>query len=60
MALYHWNGWHYSNHRNLYERKMSLKDVAEHFVIDVSVLSKIEYGDQPYLKEPLKKYLEAK
>jgi hypothetical protein len=34
---------------------MSLKEVAEHFVIDVSVLSKIEYGDQPYLKESLEK-----
>jgi hypothetical protein len=39
---------------------MSLKEVAEHFVIDVSILSKIEYGDQPYLKEPLEKQLEVK
>jgi hypothetical protein len=39
---------------------MSLKEVAEHFVIDVSVLSKIEYGDQFYLKESLEKYLKAK
>jgi hypothetical protein len=39
---------------------MSLKKVAEHFVIDVSVLSKIEYGDQFYLKESLEKYLKAK
>jgi len=34
---------------------MSLKEVAEHFVTDVSVLSKIEYGDQPYSKVPLEK-----
>ena len=39
---------------------MSFKEVAEHIIIDVSILSKIEYGDQPYLKEPLEKYLEAK
>jgi len=39
---------------------MSFKEVAEHFVIDVSILSKIEYGDQPNLKESLEKYLEAK
>jgi transcriptional regulator with XRE-family HTH domain len=39
---------------------MSLKEVAEHIVIDVSILSKIEHGDQPYLKESLERYLEAK
>jgi hypothetical protein len=37
-----------------------LKEVAEHIVIDVSILRKIEYGDQPNLKESLEKYLEAK
>ena len=79
------------------ERKLSLREVAEHIGIDVSMLSKIEhgerqiqayqlssiseffnvdfrqlqieflmqrihleYGDQPYLKESLKKYLQAK
>ena len=58
--LYHRNRWHYSNHRNIQERKISLKEVAEHIVIDVSILRKIEYGDQPNLKESLEKYLEAK
>lgn len=79
------------------ERKMSLREVAEHVGIDVSMLSKIEhgerqiqayqlssiaeflnvdfrqlqiefliqrihldYGDQPFLKESLKKYLQEK
>ena len=79
------------------ERKMSLREVAEHIGIDVSMLSKIEhgerqiqayqlssiaeffnvdfrqlqieflmqrihldYGDQPFLKESLKKYLQEK
>jgi hypothetical protein len=39
---------------------MSLKEVVEHIVIDVSILSKIEYGDQPYLEVSLERYLEAK
>ena len=59
-ALNHRNGWHYINQRKKLERKMSLKEVAEHIVIDVSILSKIEYGDQLYLKESLEKYLKAK
>ena len=79
------------------ERKMSLREVAEHIGIDVSMLSKIEhgerqiqayqlssiaeffnvdfrqlqieflmqrihldYGDQPFLKESLEKYLQEK
>jgi transcriptional regulator with XRE-family HTH domain len=79
------------------ERKMSLRDVADHIGIDISMLSKIEhgerqiqayqlssiaeffnldfrqlqieflmhrihleYGDQPYLKESLEKYLQDK
>lgn len=79
------------------ERKMSLRDVADHIGIDVSMLSKIEhgerqiqayqlssiaeffnldfrqlqieflmqrihldYGDQPFLKESLEKYLQEK
>jgi transcriptional regulator with XRE-family HTH domain len=79
------------------ERKMSLREVAEHIGIDISMLSKIEngerhiqayqlssiaeffnvdfrqlqikflmqriyldYGDQPFLKESLEKYLEKK
>ena len=79
------------------ERKMSLREVAEHVGIDVSMLSKIEhgerqiqayqlsriaeffnidfrqlqieflmqrihldYGDQPFLKESLEKYLQEK
>jgi transcriptional regulator with XRE-family HTH domain len=79
------------------ERKLSLRKVAEHIGIDVSMLSKIEngerqiqayqlsriaeffnvefrqlqieflmqrihieYGDQPFLKESLERYLEAK
>lgn len=79
------------------ERKMSLRKVADHIGIDVSMLSKIEngerqiqayqlskiaeffnvefrqlqiefliqrihieYGDQPFLKESLERYLEAK
>jgi transcriptional regulator with XRE-family HTH domain len=79
------------------ERKMSLREVAEHIRIDVSMLSKIEhgerqiqayqlsriaeffnidfrqlqieflmqrihhdYGDQPYFKESLEKYLQEK
>lgn len=79
------------------ERKLSLRKVADHIGIDVSMLSKIEngerqiqayqlsriaeffnvefrqlqieflmqrihieYGDQPFLKESLEKYLEAK
>jgi len=39
---------------------MSLKEVAENIFIDVSILSKIEHGYQPYLKESLERYLEAK
>ncbi|MEY4047174.1 MAG: hypothetical protein RL284_725 [Bacteroidota bacterium] len=39
---------------------MSFMEVAEHIIIDVSIHSKIEYGDQPNLKESLEKYLEAK
>ena len=79
------------------ERKLSLRKVADHIGIDVSMLSKIEngerqiqayqlsriaeffnvefrqlqiefliqrihieYGDQPFLKESLERYLEAK
>lgn len=79
------------------ERKLSLRKVADHIGIDVSLLSKIEngerqiqayqlsriaeffnvefrqlqieflmqrihiqYGDQPFLKESLERYLEAK
>jgi transcriptional regulator with XRE-family HTH domain len=79
------------------ERKMSLREVADHIGIDVSMLSKIEhgerqiqayqlssiaeffnldfrqlqieflmhrihleYGDQPYLKESLERYLQDK
>jgi transcriptional regulator with XRE-family HTH domain len=79
------------------ERKMSLREVADHIGIDISMLSKIEhgerqiqayqlsrmaeffkvefrqlqieflmqrihleYGDQPYFKESLERYLEAK
>ncbi len=79
------------------ERKLSLRDVADHIGIDVSMLSKIEhgerqiqsyqlssiaeffnldfrqlqiefliqrihleYGDQPYLKESLERYLQDK
>lgn len=79
------------------ERKMSLREVADHVGIDISMLSKIEhgerqiqayqlssiaeffnvdfrqlqieflmqrihldYGDQPFLKESLKKYLQEK
>ena len=79
------------------ERKLSLREVADHIGIDISMLSKIEngerqiqayqlsriaeffnvefrqlqieflmqrihieYGDQPYLKESLERYLEAK
>ncbi len=79
------------------ERKLSLREVADHIGIDISLLSKIEhgerqiqayqlsrmaeffniefrqlqieflmqrihleYGDQPYLKESLERYLEAK
>ena len=79
------------------ERKMSLREVAEHVGIDISMLSKIEhgerqiqayqlssiaeffkidfrqlqieflmqrihldYGDQPFLKESLEKYLQEK
>ena len=79
------------------EKKISLREVADHIGIDVSMLSKIEhgerkiqayqlsrmaeffnvefrqlqieflmqrihleYGDQPYVKESLERYLEAK
>ena len=79
------------------ERKLSLREVADHIGIDISLLSKIEhgerqiqdyqlskmaeffniefrhlqieflmqrihleFGDQPYLKESLERYLEAK
>ena len=79
------------------ERKISLREVADHIGIDISMLSKIEhgerqiqayqlsrvaeffniefrqlqiefliqrihieYGDQPYLKESLERYLKAK
>jgi transcriptional regulator with XRE-family HTH domain len=88
-------GSHLQNLRK--ERKLSLRKVADHIGIDVSMLSKIEngerqiqayqlsriaeffnvefrqlqieflmqrihieYGDQPFLKESLERYLEAK
>jgi transcriptional regulator with XRE-family HTH domain len=38
------------------ERKMSLKDVADHIGIDVSMLSKIEHGErqlQTHMIEPI-------